>query len=64
MIVMIRVGEEELEPNTELVELQASHIWFNKAGSGYSYWLYTVKKVPGFPFPRRDVTYQTPPGRE
>jgi hypothetical protein len=40
---MIRVGEEELEPNMELLELQASHIWFNKAGSGHSYWLYTVK---------------------
>jgi hypothetical protein len=31
MTIFIRVGEEELEPNTELLELQASHIWFNKA---------------------------------
>ncbi len=26
--------------------------------------IYTVKKVSGFPVPRRDVTYQTLPGRE
>ncbi len=25
---------------------------------------YTVKKVRSFPVPRRDVTYQTPSGRE
>jgi hypothetical protein len=64
MIAMSRVGEEELEPNTELLELQASHIWFNKAGRGHSYGLYTVKKrfadfpspdgmshLPNFPWP-------------
>jgi hypothetical protein len=26
--------------------------------------VYTVKKVRGIPVPRRDVTYQTPPGQE
>jgi len=34
---MLRVGEEEVEPSMDLLELQASHIWFNKAGWPHSY---------------------------
>jgi hypothetical protein len=50
---MIRVGEEELEPNTELLELQASHIWFNKAGSAWTQLLaiHCKKRFAVFPSP-------------
>jgi hypothetical protein len=52
MIAMIRVGEEELEPNTELLELQASHIWFNKAGSGHQLLaIHCKKRFAVFPSP-------------
>jgi hypothetical protein len=34
------------------------------AGFSLGYLAYTVKKVTDFPVPSRDVTYQTPFGRE
>ncbi len=35
-----------------------------KKFGNHSYCHYTVKKGSGFPGPNRDVTYQTPHGRE
>ncbi len=61
MIAMIRVGEEELEPNTELLELQASHIWFNKAGNGHQLLaIHCKKRFPDFPSPGISVNYSRP----